>query len=344
MTMANPPLSISFHNFYNSFNAPDSHFVRHLGKRYEIVIEKAGQDIQVSGPFGRELLPRIPGKRPLRVWHTGEARDPAGQVFDIHFGFSPTSILGPKRWFRYPLWIAGIDFTNANPERAVDRLLAPRRLTERPRFCNFIYTNDTSIRAEFFLRLNRERPVDSLGAVLNNRGHRAPYQGGKLAALRESVFTIAFENQISPGYVTEKLIDPLVAGSIPIYWGAREALSDFNPEAFIYAPDFGDLDALVKHVLELAEDKARLEAMATAPIFHDNRIPYEHTPQFYIDRIEEALNGDVRAGIPEIWGTRPSCRATARIPGAVSPAGSRRRGGRRCGPWGCRKRDSRALP
>jgi hypothetical protein len=303
--MAKPPLSISFHNFHEGFDVRDNHFVRHLGERYEIKIEKAGEDIQVSGPFGRELLPRIPGKRPLRVFDTAEARDPVSQVFDIHFGFSPTSILGPRRWFRYPLWIGKIDFSNQDPERAVDRLLGPRQVSERPRFCNFIYSNDTSIRAEFFLRLDRERPVDSVGAVLNNRGHRAPHNGGKLAVLRESVFTIAFENQISPGYVTEKLIDPLIAGSIPIYWGAREALTDFNPDAFIYAPDFPDMDRLVRHVLELAGDRERLEVMATAPIFRDDRIPYEHTPRFFVDRIEEALAGDVRAGIPESWGETP---------------------------------------
>lgn len=39
--------------------------------------------------------------------------------------------------------------------------------------------------------------------------------------MRRYKFTIAFENQSYPGYVTEKIADALMAGTVPIYWGAR---------------------------------------------------------------------------------------------------------------------------
>ena len=38
-----------------------------------------------------------------------------------------------------------------------------------------------------------------------------------------------------PGYVTEKIVNAFLAGSIPIYWGSRAVLEIFNPESFIYA-------------------------------------------------------------------------------------------------------------
>ena len=31
--------------------------------------------------------------------------------------------------------------------------------------------------------------------------------------------TIAFENSSFPGYTTEKIFEPMLEGSIPIYWG-----------------------------------------------------------------------------------------------------------------------------
>ena len=295
--MSKPPLSISFHNFYEGFHPTDNVFARALRKRFAVEVETSGRDVQMTSVVGRQPLPTVPGKRPLRVWTTGEPEDPAREIFDLHFGFQPASLIGPRRWHRFPLWVRYIDWDDPTSDISIEKLLAPRRITPRARFCNFIYSVEASIRAEFFLRLNRARPVDSFGRVLNNRGERPAGRSGKLAVLRDSLFTIAFENRITPGYVTEKLLHPLQAGSIPIYWGAREALTDFNPEAFVYAPDFEDFDSLIRHVLDLAEDKDRLEAMATAPVFRGNEVAYRYTPDFFADRISEALGRDFKTGL-----------------------------------------------
>ena len=294
------PLSVSFHNFWSRFDARESFFVKALGQAYDVKVARAGRDVQISSVYGTERLPGVGGGRPLRVWWTGEARDPQGQIFDLHFGFRPTSILGP-RWHRYPLWISSMDWWNPRSAFHVDRLLGPRPPTERPRFCNFIYANPASIRTEFFLRLNDARPVDSLGRVFNNRGTRARGRDGKMKVLSESLFTIAFENHVSPGYVTEKLVEPLLAGSIPIYWGAAEAKTDFNPRAFLFAEDFGSLEDLAAHVLRIAASPEAVAELAMARPFLDDRIPHEHTPAFFVDRIGEALSGAPAFASPERW-------------------------------------------
>lgn len=46
-------------------------------------------------------------------------------------------------------------------------------------------------------------------------------------------FTIAFENSRAPGYYTEKILDPMLAGSIPVYWGDPGIASHFNPRSFL---------------------------------------------------------------------------------------------------------------
>jgi alpha(1,3/1,4) fucosyltransferase len=298
--MARPSLSVSFHNFYKIFEPKSSFIVRALSTRYELRIEPAGRDLQFSNVFGREPLPVIPGVRPLRIWWTSEPQDPHGTIFDLHFGFQPKTVLG-RRWIRFPLWIIFIDWWDPSATNAVARIFGPRGLTARPHFCSFIYTNTPSIRTEFFLRLNERRPVESLGGYMNNRGRRLDGREALLAAIGESRFNIAFENRVMPGYVTEKLVDPLMMGAIPIYWGAREATSDFNPASFIYANDFDNLDDLVAHVLRLADSEDALAEIAAAPAFRDNRIAPEHTPDFFVDKIAEALSGDPTAYVPERW-------------------------------------------
>ncbi|MCV4776722.1 glycosyltransferase family 10, partial [Escherichia coli] len=83
-----------------------------------------------------------------------------------------------------------------------------------------------------------------------------------LEAQSEARFNIAFENQISPGYVTEKLINPLLAGSVPIYWGAPEAVGDFNAAAFVNANEFASLDDLVRHVIAIDDDPEAVAELA----------------------------------------------------------------------------------
>jgi hypothetical protein len=303
MSTSKPGLSVSFHNFWPGFDAATGltrqFFLKALAERYSVTVEEAGRDLQISSIFGSESLPKAGAGRPLRVWWTGEPREPHSQIFDLYFGFRPTTPLLGSKWHRYPFWILAIDWWDKASTSHVERLLAPRVPSERSQFCNFIYSRDASIRAEFFLRLNEVRHVGSFGRVLNNEGALPDSWEAKMEVLRQSTFTIAFENTIAPGYVTEKLVQPLLAGSIPIYWGAREALSDFNPDAFIAADNFSNMDDLVRHVVGVTNSPETLSAMASAPAFSGNRISYEHTPQFFVDRISEALSGSPDGAITD---------------------------------------------
>ena len=78
-------------------------------------------------------------------------------------------------------------------------------------------------RLAYLEELMRHVAVDSFGAQLNTAGPIPDDDGGsatKVALLRRYRFTLAFENAIDDGYVTEKLYQPLLAGSVPVYLGA----------------------------------------------------------------------------------------------------------------------------
>lgn len=60
----------------------------------------------------------------------------------------------------------------------------------------------------------------------------------KLPTLRDYMFSVTFENAVYDKYYTEKITDCFATGTIPIYWGTRKVIEDFNPEGIIFYDDF----------------------------------------------------------------------------------------------------------
>jgi hypothetical protein len=105
--------------------------------------------------------------------------------------------------------------------------------------------------------------------LLNNVGGRVP---NKLEFIRKFKFTIAFENFSYPGYTTEKLTEPMVMQSLPIYWGNPLVHYDFNPRSFINWHDYGNDEAVIERIIELdRNDDLYLEYLGE-PYYHNNRV------------------------------------------------------------------------
>ena len=51
--------------------------------------------------------------------------------------------------------------------------------------------------------------------------------------IKDYKFVISFENSSYPGYTTQKLIEPMLVNSSPIYWGNKSVGKDFNTKSFI---------------------------------------------------------------------------------------------------------------
>lgn len=76
----------------------------------------------------------------------------------------------------------------------------------------------------------------------------------KLKLLSDFKFSICFENAKEiPGYITEKILDSMAAGCVPVYWGAPN-ISDFIPkECFILRTDFKSHEALYDYLKNMSE-------------------------------------------------------------------------------------------
>jgi hypothetical protein len=91
--------------------------------------------------------------------------------------------------------------------------------------------------------------------------------------LRDYKFTIAFENESYPGYATEKIVEPMLVDSIPIYWGDPLVGRDFDTRSFLSAHDCGSLDELVERVVEVDCNPALHLELLGRPWYRDNRVP-----------------------------------------------------------------------
>lgn len=146
--------------------------------------------------------------------------------------------------------------------------LTEQELTAQKRkFCSFVCRNAACRKRNRFVRtLSARRRVDCGGPFMNNLGYCVK---DKVAFQRDYLFSVAYENEAYPGYLTEKIMDAFLARSIPIYWGDPLVTRHFNPEAFIHARDFRSDAELADYLLRLSEDTPRLLRMLNAPVFRN---------------------------------------------------------------------------
>jgi len=109
--------------------------------------------------------------------------------------------------------------------------------------------------------LSKIGDVEVFGRSVNN------YLEDKINTSSPYWFSVCFENDLYPGYVTEKALEAWIAGTIPLYWGLDSG-QILNPKAIVNLYDFKSLETFVKYVEDLFNDKNRMKSMLNEPIFN----------------------------------------------------------------------------
>jgi hypothetical protein len=279
-------IKIRFADFYEGFDRNDNYFTDLLSERYEL--EQVDEpDILIYSAFGRSHV----AFRCLKIFWTGENRRADFRECDFAFTFDKQTADG--RNYRMPLYVHYPPFYGygdisclVNGRPCGPAAAAPGIKTK---FCNMVISNPRRDRTamEFFRRLSEYKKVDSGGRFLNNLGGPVP---DKLAFIKDYKFTMAFENCSHPGYTTEKILDPLLVGSVPIYWGNPEIASEFNPDSFVNLHDFATLEDAVRRVIEIDRDDDLYRRMAEAPVFHGDRLPEYLTREAILKKFSEIID------------------------------------------------------
>jgi len=212
-------------------------------------VESDFPQLYISGPYGAN-------HPPADAFHVGYLCEniwPNPDDYDWCFGtWSETSVQHER--YTCITWHGFDPQTLIKQPSQVEAWLGERR-----RFCNFFYSNPVSHRENFCRALMAYQPIDCPGQSLRNKPpiddnpHTAQKWTSKRAFLSQYKFTIAFENSSAPGYHTEKILDPMLAGSIPIYWGDPEIELVFNPASFIHVarlqtPPYRTLDRWLRRL------------------------------------------------------------------------------------------------
>jgi len=251
-----PNIKIKFVDFWTHSKLVQSRLIRILSQKFTIEISEE-PDFLIYSCFGKTFLKYDC----IRIFYTGENKRPNFKQCDYAFSFD-YPISGKN--YRLPIYRLNVE--NFEQLNQLPRATTEMKNRER-KFCNFVYSNNKAKeRKAFFQQLQQYKQVDSGGKVLNNLGYRVD---DKIDFLRQYKFTIAFENTSYPGYTTEKLLHPLIANSIPIYWGNPLASRDFNPDAFINCHDFNNFDEVIKRVIEIDNNDDLYQAYLEAPIFSE---------------------------------------------------------------------------
>lgn len=100
-------------------------------------------------------------------------------------------------------------------------------------------------------------------------------------------FIIAMENTSTPGYITEKLYNALLAGCIPVYYGDKIAKEIFNPECFINITDFETFESCAKYISAMTDQQ--INEMREQPMFTTRNKYIDPTSSHY-DKIRLNIN------------------------------------------------------
>lgn len=251
-----------------------------LDQDFECEVTSEKPDFVFFSDFGDSHLQY---RDAVRIYFTGENIRPS---FDLcHFALTFDRI-HDERHHRLPLYVIEYfsrwkEYGCVDSWEAWNRPKPPAReiLSQKKKFCNFVVSNPhCEIRNRFFELLNQYKKVDSAGSFQNNmNGWSLPKEENiffkaKLDFIRDYKFTIAFENSAYPGYLTEKIMDPMLVHSLPIYWGDPTVHLDFNPKSFINSAAFQTLEDLVQWVIRVDQyDELYLKYMEQ-PYFHNEHL------------------------------------------------------------------------
>ena len=160
----------------------------------------------------------------IKIAYYTENKLPDFLIADYAIGQSHMNLL--DRYLRIP-YIIGLKINNFN--NTLLRIIRKYAIKySRTKFCAAVISNNftySKFRLNFIKQLNKYKKVDMGGRFDNNVGEIK----NKITFLKEYKFSIAMENSEGDGYISEKIYDSFISGTIPIYYGDYMIDEYINP-------------------------------------------------------------------------------------------------------------------
>jgi len=300
----NPSLTVSFANWPNPIGPSEEIFARLLSLALgrEVVVEPDPHtevDICIESVYGRGGSPSFqsrayrflashsksgidfskskysPNQQPSRkarysIFFTGENERPPFGDWDCYLSFDLNSYGGKNAYL--PLWwITSSDLIRPTVSPylgrpiTIDEMLSPRDVdyNTRKKFCVAFIGKAYPFRMQAIAALSAIGKVDVYGGIARNANQKAAF--AKFETAQEYKFVFAFENDLFPGYVTEKAPEAWATGAVPLYWGSDPA-GYLNQDAMINLANYQNLDSFTERVGQVARNPKLWSSIANQPI------------------------------------------------------------------------------
>jgi hypothetical protein len=192
----------------------------------------------------------------LNIWYTGEnIRPPLEPGWDAILSFETDKYL-PRNIY-LPFWATRLGKSVKEAKEIQSKFTQNRELSlKKSKFACAIISNPQPTRMLAINEISKIGKVDLFGSVFKNRIE------SKKDILKKYNFNICFENDLYPGYVTEKIFDAWQEFAIPIWWGIDSA-EYINQQAIINFADLGFSEGLrkIKFLLENPSEMKKIQEM-----------------------------------------------------------------------------------
>lgn len=203
----------------------------------------------------------------LNIIISGESRD-INQIYDIYIGTNM------KTKASINLYIPYLYLSLTEHKDSINYL---DYKNNKQNFCAYMYFADKEHRIKYFNLLNNYKKVDALGKscnnIINNYSKTENFLDDAIKLYTNYKFTLALENFLQDGYITEKIINSLIAGSIPIYWGSNDVFKYINKNRVIYIMDYNNDQELIERITEIDNSDILYNEIISEPIYTTEGYP-----------------------------------------------------------------------
>jgi hypothetical protein len=200
------------------------------------------------------------------IWYSGENVRPPQGTWDGFLAFDTN--LPKDRSVYFPLWfLTSTNLFKSTTETywgsevpTISELTEGRVFTsQRKKFVATFIGKSYSMRLHAIEALAKVGKVDVFGEAARNQV--------KIPSIvaRNYKFVMCFENDLYPGYVTEKPLEAYLTGSIPLYFGI-DNLGYLNPKAIINLYEFKNIIEWVDYIKKIENNSNLFKKIYEQPI------------------------------------------------------------------------------
>ena len=212
-----------------------------LKDKFRIKFKKNNPDYLIYNIFGDGHLKKK-YKNAIKIAILTENIIPDLSEADYAIGHAHINYL--DRFFKFPVFLwCNIKTLKKFREKLLNN-------PNRTKFCAAVISHggDDKFRTIFINELNKYKKIDMGGTFLNNVN--GPVKN-KIKFLSSYKFSIAMENSEGDGYVSEKIFDSFIAGTIPIYYGDYTVDEYINPKSFILIKNEKNMKDKIEYIKDI---------------------------------------------------------------------------------------------